>query len=296
LLPITAANVEAAIRLNKVQVEGNIAAFRLGRLYVHDRTRVEEMARAPYRTFADRMTELGLRPSAVRVKSRDALLARIGDVDEETKRLLKIRIEDLLDYQGQRYAERYVDLVAKTVAAERFARGTTGEITQAVVRNLYKLMAYKDEYEVARLLTQSTFRQRALAAFDPGAKLYFNLQPPLMRSFGLKKKISLGTWFAPVLKGLAALRFVRGTAFDIFGYAPTRREERALIEWYSDLLRRALVNMNAGNLGIVREIAELPDAIRGYEEVKLKSVAKARERAATLIDALAASSGARQAA
>ena len=103
-------------------------------------------------------------------------------------------------------------------------------------------------------------------------------------------------WFTPVLKVLAALRLARGTALDIFGYAPTRREERALIEWYIDLLTQALPNMNASNLGIVREIAELPDAIRGYEEIKLKSVAKARERAGTLIEALIASSGARKAA
>lgn len=296
LLPITAASIEAAIRLNKVQVDGNIAAFRVGRLYVYDRARAKAMARVPYHTFADRTIELDRRPSAGRVKARDALIARIGDVDDETRRLLTVRIDDLIDYQGKQYAARYADLMAKTVAAERMAAGAAGEITRAVARNLHKVMAYKDEYEVARLLTQATFRERALAAFDPGAKLYFNLQPPLMRAFGLKKKVALGAWFAPVLKVLAALRFLRGTPLDIFGYAETRCEERALVEWYIDLLGKALPNMNAANLGIVREIAELPDAIRGYEAIKLKSVAKARERANTLVDALVASCGARRAA
>jgi indolepyruvate ferredoxin oxidoreductase len=296
LLPIAATSIEAAIRLNKVQVEGNIAAFRLGRLFVHDRARVEKMAQRPYLTFADRTVELSRKPSLARERARDALLTRIGNVDKETKRLLTFRIEDLIDYQGKGYAKRYADLMAKVVAAELNVAGAGGEISRAVARNLHKLMAYKDEYEVARLLTQSTFCERALAAFEPGAKLSFNLQPPLMRAFGLRKKIQLGLWFAPVLKLLASFRFVRGTPLDIFGYATTRREERKLIEWYSKLVVAALENLSAGNMGIVREIAELPDAIRGYEEIKLRSLPKVRERAGVLLDALVASSGARKAA
>lgn len=296
LLPISAASVEAAIRLNKVQVEGNIAAFRAGRLYVHDRAKIEEMARKPYRTFADRTVELDRRPSPGRSSARDNLLAQIGEVDPELRRLLDIRIADLIDYQGRAYARRYADLVAEAAEKERGVAGAAGEVTAAVARNLHKLMAYKDEYEVARLLTQATFRDRALASFDPGAKLYFNLQPPLLRSFGMKKKIALGAWFAPVLKLLAKMRFVRGTPFDIFGYAPTRREERRLIGWYVSLMTRALAKMEAGNLGLVREIAELPDDIRGYEAIKLKSVEKVRDRADTLMSALVASAGARKAA
>ena len=112
----------------------------------------------------------------------------------------------------------------------------------------------------------------------------------------MKKKIALGAWFAPVLKVLAALRFVRGTPLDIFGYAATRREERCLIAWYTDLLTSALANLRAGNLALVREIAELPDGIRGYEEIKLKSVVKTRERADTLINTLVAGAGVRKAA
>ena len=296
LLPITALSVETAIRLNKVQVEGNIAAFRVGRMFVHDRARVEKMAQLPYRTFADRTAELALRPSLERGRTRDGLLARVGSIDPETRRLLDIRIEDLLDYQGKGYAGRYVDVVSRAADAERNIAGTTGEVTRAVARNLHKLMAYKDEYEVARLLTQDTFRERALAGFAPGAKLYFNLQPPLLRAFGMKKKVALGAWFAPVLKVLAALRFVRGTPLDIFGYAATRREERRLIAWYIDLLAPALANLNAGNVGLVREIAELPDGIRGYEEIKLKSAAKVRERTDTLLNTLVAGTGARKAA
>ena len=234
LLPITAASVETAIRLNKVQVDGNIAAFRVGRLFVCDRARVEKMAQLPYHTFADRTAELARRPSAERRKVRDDLLARVGAIDPETRRLLDIRIEDLLDYQGRGHAGRYIDVLSRAANAERNVMGATGELTQAVARNLHKLMAYKDEYEVARLLTQNTFRERALAGFAPGAKLYFNLQPPLLRVFGMKKKIALGAWFAPVLKVLATLRILRGTPLDIFGYAPTRREERRLIVWYTD--------------------------------------------------------------
>ncbi len=296
LLPITATSVEAAIKLNKVQIEGNIAAFRAGRLFVHDRARLEAMAKLPYRTFADRMTELERRPSAVRVKVREALLARLGEIDAETKRLVSIRIDDLMDYQGGGLAKRYAGIVARAADAERKETGASGEVTRAVARNLHKLLAYKDEYEVARLLTQRTFRARALAAFDPGAKLYFNLQPPLLRAFGMKKKLALGMWFAPVLKLLAACRFVRGTPLDIFGYGATRREERRLIVWYVDMVSLALAKMNAGNADLVREIAELPDEIRGYEAIKLKSVAPVRERGAELMKSLAAGKGARKAA
>jgi indolepyruvate ferredoxin oxidoreductase len=295
-LPITAASIEAAIRLNRVQVEGNIAAFRAGRLLVHDRARLEVMARRPYLTFADRTAELARRPSAARTRVVEALSARLGDIDAETKRLAGIRINDLLDYQGGGYARRYVDLMAKVAAAERIAAGATGALSHAVARNLHKLMAYKDEYEVARLLTQATFRERALAAFDPGAKLYYNLQPPLMRAFGLKKKVALGAWFTPALKLLAAMRFVRGTPFDIFGYAAIRREERKLIAWYADLVMQALTKLNANNRELVREIAELPDAIRGYEAIKLRSLPKVRERAAELLEALNGGRNARKAA
>jgi indolepyruvate ferredoxin oxidoreductase len=202
-----------------------------------------------------------------------------------------------LDYQGSTYARRYADTVAKAATTERNVAGATGAVTQAVARNLHKLMAYKDEYEVARLLTQSTFRERALAAFDGGAKLYFNLQPPLMRTFGLKKKVALGAgWFMPVLKALAALRFVRGTPFDIFGYTAMRRQERALIEWYVDLVLRALAKMHAGNIDLVRELAELPDMIRGYEGIKLRSLPKVRERAEELMQALGSGQSVRKAA
>jgi indolepyruvate ferredoxin oxidoreductase len=296
-LPITAQSIEAAIRLNKVQVEGNIAAFRAGRLLVHDRARLEAMAQRPYFTFADRTVEFERKPSPARARARDELLARVGEVDAESARLLRIRIEDLVDYQGRSYAKRYADIVTKAAVTERSIAGTTGPVTQAVARNLHKLMAYKDEYEVARLLTQSTFRERALAAFDEGAKLYFNLQPPLMRAFGLKKKVALGaSWFTPVLKALAAFRFLRGTPLDIFGYAATRRQERQLIEWYVDLVLRALAKMHAGNVAVVREIAELPDLIRGYEEIKLRSLPKVRARADELMQALATGQAARRAA
>jgi indolepyruvate ferredoxin oxidoreductase len=296
LLPIAAASIEVAIRLNKVQVEGNIAAFRVGRLFVHDRARLERMAQAPYRTFADRTSELSRRPSAARIAARDSLLAGIGEVDPETKRLLSIRIADLIDYQSAGYAQRYAAVVARAAAAERAVAGATGAITQGVACNLHKLMAYKDEYEVARLLSQATFRQRTLAAFAPGARLYFNLQPPLLRAFGMKGKMALGAWFAPVLRLLARLRFVRGTPLDIFGYGAMRREERRLIGWYVDLLQQALGNLHPGNRDAVRDIAELPDGIRGYEEIKLKSLAQVRERAAALMAALAAGASARQAA
>jgi indolepyruvate ferredoxin oxidoreductase len=291
LLPISAAAVEQAIALNKVQVQANIAAFRAGRLFMHDPARLNALIRQPYVGLADRVSELVITPSRARSAARDALLATCPDLDPETRRLLATRIEDLIDYQSGSYAQRYVEVVRQVAAAERrFGGGAAAAraLTRAVIRNLHKLMAYKDEYEVARLLTQRTFRERALARFEGRAKLSFNLQPPLLRHFGMNRKVSLGEWFAPVLKLLAALRFVRGTPLDIFGYAAIRRVERRLVDWYVDLILQTLPALRSDNIVSAIAIAELPDDIRGYEEIKMKNVAQVQERVAPLLAALQA--------
>jgi indolepyruvate ferredoxin oxidoreductase len=152
-----------------------------------------------------------------------------------------------------------------------------------VIRYLYKLMAYKDEYEVARLHLKPAFHAEARGLFAAPTRLVWNLHPPILRSFGLERKLALGPWFTPALRLLRALRGLRGTALDPFGYAAVRREERRLVAWYTDLLDTALARLDAGSHATAVELARLPDAIRGYETIKLESVRAARARAATLV-------------
>jgi indolepyruvate ferredoxin oxidoreductase len=137
-------------------------------------------------------------------------------------------------------------------------------------------MAYKDEYEVARLHLDTVERARITAEFGEGAKIWFNLHPPLLRALGLKRKLKLGRWFLPAFRLLRAMRRLRGTPFDVFGWAKVRRVERRLPDEYRELVRAALTLDRKTAL----ELAELPDVIRGYEDIKLANVERFRERAA----------------
>ena len=157
-------------------------------------------------------------------------------------------------------------------------------MTEAVARNLYKLMGYKDEYEVARLLTAATFDEQVRSTFERPQKVVYHLHPPLLRALGMKRKLSLGPWFRPVLTLLAAGKRLRGTAFDPFGNAAVRRQERALIPWYRDTIRAVLPALR-DRMPLALEIARLPDQIRGYETVKMDSVSKVQKAAAELLAA-----------
>ena len=144
-------------------------------------------------------------------------------------------------------------------------------------------MAYKDEYEVARLHLKPGPRADALRLFSAPERVTYHLHPPLLRALGLKRKLALGPWFTPVLRALRAGRRLRGTPLDPFGRAHLRREERALVGWYEALLDRALGRLAPATAGLVAEIAALPDAIRGYEDIKLRSAAEARTQAERLL-------------
>jgi indolepyruvate ferredoxin oxidoreductase len=143
-------------------------------------------------------------------------------------------------------------------------------------------MAYKDEYEVARLHLDAALQAQLHAKFGPRIRTYWHLHPPLLRALGLKKKLRLGAWFAPAFKMLRALKGLRGTAFDPFGRAEVRRVERALIGEYRQYIETALVRLTPVAHGTAVALAELPDEIRGYEHVKLENVARFREKAKQL--------------
>jgi indolepyruvate ferredoxin oxidoreductase len=175
--------------------------------------------------------------------------------------------EALRTYQSRSYAARYTTFLARL---------TNPALRETASGYLYKLMAYKDEYEVARLLTSRTFLQSVREMWEAPAKISFNLHPPLLRRFGLRGKIELGPWSRIPLRVLAGLRFLRGTPFDIFGYSAHRRMERSLAGWYEKLLLQVQEHLSDENLPLALEIAALPGQIRGYESIKERSVAEVK--------------------
>ena len=246
LLPISAESVEEALRLNGVAVERNLAAFRWGRKYQQDPESVLQ-----YVTDEQ---------APVEIQTLDGL------VDH--------RASELAAYQNQKYAAEYRSFVDQLRQAEQRVRPGSTDLADATARYLYKLMAYKDEYEVARLLTDPSFEQQYRETFESPRKIIYHLHPPVLRTLGLKKKLSLGPSFRPLLKLLAGFKFLRGTALDVFGWAKIRREERELIGWYRETIQSLLEGLSDANLDHAVEIARLPDQIRGYEDIKTASIEK----------------------
>ncbi|MFJ8819453.1 indolepyruvate ferredoxin oxidoreductase family protein [Amycolatopsis thermoflava] len=274
-LNVSAAAIERAIEINGTAVAANLQAFRRGRQLVADPDALAaELVPAPAApgTPAD--------PAAVR-RVRSLVRAEGG----ELARLLDVRIPDLIAYQDEDYARAYAEFVEQVRS-----RAGDGAVTQAVARNLYKLMAYKDEYEVARLSLDPALRAEIEAEFGPGARYAHQFHPPVLRALGLNRKIALGPWAQPVLRLLRAGRRLRGTRFDLFGYARVRRVERQLITEYRDAISEAL-RVSEANEPALLELAELPDAVRGYEDIKLANVAAYRRRQAELAEALGRASG-----
>jgi indolepyruvate ferredoxin oxidoreductase len=288
LLPISARSIEAAILLNNVQVNQNLQTFRYGRLYVADPHRVRELVEPPRPTFEGERARVLSRLSGKDAHAYISLLERCGHLDEESRRLLAIRVGELIDYQNARYPESYVDFVAKVASLEQATMPGAVEIAHAVTRYLYKLMTYKDEYEVARLHLKSAFHAETRGLFVEPRRLVYNFHPPLLRALGVKRKLQFGPWFTPVLRALRGLRRLRGTPLDIFGYARVRREERRLIQWYKALVELALDHLSSDRYPVVLEITQLPDRIRGYEEIKLDNVEAVKAQTEKLMERLTA--------
>jgi indolepyruvate ferredoxin oxidoreductase len=182
------------------------------------------------------------------------------------------RAAELAAYQNTDYARQYSEFVGEV------ARRAPA-LEESVARYLYKLMAYKDEYEVARLLTKADFRKQMDETWAEVESVSYNLHPPLLRNFGVKKKMKLGSWFRTPLRILASMKSLRGGALDIFGYNSHRRAERSLIAWYRDLISQTMDRMNHGNIAKALEIAALPDQIRGYERIKEESMERVKKLA-----------------
>jgi indolepyruvate ferredoxin oxidoreductase len=272
LLPISAEAIERAIGLNGVAVRMNTAAFRLGRHLVArpeaTRTRTPDMAAVPAVPAVARKL----------LAAADARFPLAG----ELRRLLEIRVPELVAYQNRAYARQYLDFVDRVRRAEQAAMPGETRLSEAVARYLFKLMAYKDEYEVARLHRSSGLDQTLMQQFGADANVRYHLHPPFLRALGWRKKIAFGSWFSAVYWLLARMKVLRGTRFDVFGYASIRQVERALIGEYRALVERELSQLSPATYERAVALAQLPDMIRGYEQIKLANVQRFQEAAREL--------------
>jgi indolepyruvate ferredoxin oxidoreductase len=208
-----------------------------------------------------------------------------GQVIEFKKRetvdsLVARRVAFLTDYQNAAYAETYRAFVAKVQQSESALVGKTG-LSEAVARYLFKLMAYKDEYEVARLHTDRAFLDRVEGMFEGDFKLNYHLAPPIIAKKNAKGELQKQKFGPAMLTGfrlLAKLKGLRGTALDVFGRTEERKTERALIGEYRTSIEEVISGLNTGNHGTALEIAALPEQIRGYGHVKERNLAAARTR------------------
>jgi indolepyruvate ferredoxin oxidoreductase len=263
LIPLTHDALIAAIRLNRVAVDFNLRAFALGRLLAHDPAAVQAIA------------------AKSRAPTEDAPLTSLED------RIAR-RASDLTAYQNAAYAARYADLVAAVRTAEARVAPGSAALTEAVARFAYKLMAIKDEYEVARLYTDGRFEQQLRSQFDGDFKLSFNLSPPLLArhdpNTGRPAKMTFGPWMLWGFKALAACKGLRGSPLDLFGRSAERRMERQLLADYEALIARLAAELTPANLGLAVSLASLPDDIRGFGPVRQASVAAVSARQTALLN------------
>ncbi len=250
-IPLAHEALMRAIELNAVAVDNNKAAFEWGRRAAHDWASVERL----------------LSPGQViELKKRDT-------VDS----LVTRRVEFLTDYQNAAYASLYRTFVERVRQAEAPLGKTL--LTESVARYLFKLMAYKDEYEVARLHTETGFQEKIAAMFEGDYQVNFHLAPPLTSKRNEKGELQKRKFGPAMLTGfklLARMKGLRGTALDIFGRTEERRTERALIGEYRASIERVMAELNAGNHALAVEIARIPEQIKGYGHVKERHLALAR--------------------
>ena len=281
LLPVTADAIERAIELNGVAVEMNTEAFRLGRHVVADPHLADELLGSAGTSPEATSTQPELSPTA------RSLIDSVS-ADGELRRLLTVRVPELIAYQDDAYARQYADVMRRTRAREIACLGhESTRFSETVARELFKLMAYKDEYEVARLHLSPEFAASVERQFGPGAKVSFELQPPVLRRLGLDKKMTLPARVAlPTFRALNEMRSVRGRWYDPFGWTDERRVERRLVTEYVAVVDELADRLTPDNLDEVVEVAALPDMIRGYDDVKAASIERYRAELATKLTEL----------
>jgi indolepyruvate ferredoxin oxidoreductase len=271
-LPISAEAIETAIEMNGEAVAMNHAAFRWGRRAAVDLAAVEALARPP----ADAAD-----PARLMSQSFEEMVSR--------------RVEFLTAYQDAAYADRYRRLVAAAKTAEASQAPGKSGFAEAVARYLFKLMAYKDEYEVARLYSDPAFLRQVRNEVDgDNLRLTFHLAPPLLarrdKTTGEPRKMSFGPWMMHAFGLLAKLKFLRGTALDPFGYTAERRTERQLVHDYEALLDELIARLSPDNHHLAVGLAAIPEKIRGFGPVKMRHLVAAKADEAALLDQFRAGS------
>jgi len=259
-VPLSHAALMRSIELNGVQVEKNKQAFEWGRRCAHDLKSVQAQFAAA------QVIEFARKPSLVETVQR--------------------RVDFLTGYQDADYAALYATIIDRVKAAEAPLAST--RLSETVARNLFKLMAYKDEYEVARLHTDPAFLAKLSDQFEDGFKLKYHLAPPLLAARNDKGhlvKKTYGGWMQRAFGVLAKFKGLRGTAFDVFGYTAERRTERALIAEYRALVDELLASLSHERLADAVALASLPEEIRGYGHVKERHLAKVRAKRDSLLAA-----------
>jgi indolepyruvate ferredoxin oxidoreductase len=264
LVPVSLAALQRAIELNGVAVQNNLLAFSLGRLAAAD-------------------------PAACQALRGAAFSEPLPDI-ETVESLIARGALHLTGYQDATYAQRYAEQVRR-VQVQEAALGADPSLpfTRAVARSLLKLMAYKDEYEVARLYTDGRFQQALKQQFEGDVRLEFYMAPPLLaraKNGQPPRKLRLGAWLLPLLRVLARGKRLRGRAFDLFGHTAERRMERESITQYEARIDELLPQLRIDTLALASEIARLPLSMRGYGHVKIANVALARAREAELLHRL----------
>ncbi len=262
-IPIGEEAILKAIELNGAAVKQNQRAFKLGRLAVHDRARLLAMA--------------GL----------DKKEAGFAETLDE---IVAVRAKFLEDYQDRAYAERYRAAIDKIRAAEAAKTPAGRGLAEAAARSLFKLMSYKDEYEVARLYTNGEFRKRLHDEFEGDFKLSFHLAPPVFSNVdpatGKPQKMEFGPWMMSAFRMLAAFKFLRGGVFDIFGRTHERKLERKMIADYEAQLAEIAASLSPANHETAVALAALPMDVKGYGYIKDDNYAKAKTKEAALLNAL----------
>lgn len=263
VIPVQLTSIEQAIDQHGVAVTLNKKAFLLGCLLAVDEAAVRLL--------------LGQKTSVIQFAKRNPLENRIVS-----------RMDFLRKYQNRAYTERYIRQVKAVEALEkRLTReGSPLPLTESVAKYLFKLMAYKDEYEVARLFTDGAFEKQVRQQFDGDFTLRFHMAPPIFFFFRKKnnpKKMDFGPWMMKAMRLLARFKFLRGTLFDPFGYASDRRIERKLLKDYEAMLTEFTASLSKENLSIAIELAGLPEFIRGYGHIKLSHIEKIKPKQEKLL-------------
>jgi indolepyruvate ferredoxin oxidoreductase len=256
-VPLSRAALERAIELNGVAVELNRKSFLWGRRAAADPERVRRLA-AP---------------------------AEVIPIDQHFSRsldeLIERRARFLAEYQNRKYSEKFKDLVERVRRVEHDRTGAS-KLAEAVARAYHKLLAYKDEYEVARLHADGELRRKIDGMFEGDYKMVFHLAPPLLARVdpltGEPRKMEFGPWMLGVFRILSSLKFLRGTPLDPFGYTEERRMERELIREYERTVEALIKGLTPQNHALAVQIASLPEDMRGFGYIKKRNVEAARRK------------------